>query len=94
MLNEKLQLEAARELITIIDKCNRCIDLNDNSKSTPLNQHVLICALYELSCILKCLNTSGFILIEDCKLIDKIQSTLVLPNNAVKCAAAWCLRIL
>jgi len=102
MLNEKLQLEAARELILIIDKCNRGIDLNDHSASKQqqqsqpgtLNQHVLICAIYELSCILKCLNTSGSILIEDCKLIDKIQATLILPNNAVKCAAAWCLRVL
>lgn len=110
MLNEKLQLEAGRELIIIIDKCNRGIDLlssnDNNNKNQSINNnnnginyqqqqhHVLICALYELSCILKCLNTSASVLIEDCKLIDKIQATLVSPNNAVKCAGAWCLRIL
>ena len=93
MLNETVQLQAARELIYVIEKC--C------SPSLELvnQQHVLICALYELSCILKCLNTSASILINDessssLKMIDKILAALMYPNSGVKCVAAWCLRTL
>ena len=61
---------------------------------------MLICALYELSCILKCLNTSASILLTDdrdvvsLKMVDKILVTLMYPNIGVKCVAAWCLRTL
>lgn len=58
-------------------------------------QHVLICALYELSCILKCLNTSASILVnDDIKMVDRILACLMHPNIAVKCVSAWCLRTL
>lgn len=58
-------------------------------------QHVLVCSLHELSCILKTLNTSASILAQD-DLVSKILSALVYPfnNEAVKCEAAWCLRSL
>ncbi len=104
MLNEKIQLEAARELIVLIDKCMNGLDLNETSSSISSNspqgiivqqQHVLICALYELSCILKCLNTSATVLVnDDTKLIDRVLAALLHPNVAVKCVAAWCLRTL
>ena len=104
MLNEKVQLQAARELIIIIDKCISGVDLSFNmgdaserQGSNTNQQHVLICALHELSCILKSLNTSASILISDdasLKMIDKILSTLMYSNNAVKCEGAWCLRTL
>ena len=56
---------------------------------------MLISALYELSCILKCLNTSASILVnEDIKMVDKMLSALMHQNAAVKCVAAWCLRTL
>ena len=111
MLNEKVQIQAARELINIIDKCINGIDLIVNNDSNELSstmkqsnnnnsvnqQHVLICAIYELSCILKSLNTSTSILVSDdssLKMIDKILATLMYPNPAVKCVSAWCLRTL
>lgn len=83
MLNEKVQLQAARELVHIIDKCVNGLELNSDSEkgskqqpNSQQQQHVLICALYELSCILKCLNTSASILVDDgasLKLIDKVS---------------------
>lgn len=94
MLNEKVQLQAARELLNIIDKCMQGIDIHNTDTQ---QQHVLICAIYELSCILKSLNTSASILISDdasLKLVDKILSTLMYPNTAVKCVSSWCLRTL
>jgi len=104
MLNEKVQLEAARELVVLIDKCMNGLDINDSA--TPAagaslqaivvqQQHVLICALYELSCIFKCLNTSASVLVNDeTKMIERVLAALLHPNVAVKCVAAWCLRTL
>ena len=90
MLNEKVQLQAARELVNVIDKCVNGAEISDektNSKQQPntsSQQHVLICALYELSCILKCLNTSASILIDDggsLKLIDKVKTRFIRPET-------------
>jgi HEAT repeat-containing protein 5 len=96
MLNEKVQLQAARELIYVIEKCCQA-----NTTNELVNQqHMLICAIYELSCILKCLNTSASILIADdrdvtsLRLVDKLLAALLYPNNGVKCVTAWCLRTL
>ncbi|CAF0928332.1 unnamed protein product [Brachionus calyciflorus] len=85
MLNEKVQLQCAFELINLIEKLN----------SLQNTQHILICSIHELSCILKNLNTSCSILIsEDHKLMDKLFQTLMYPNVGVKCITAWCLRSL
>lgn len=96
MLNEKMQLEAARLLLNIIDKCVKGQDaLDDKKPLTGQQHHVLMCSLYELSCILKTLNTSASILVsDDASLKQIILSALVYPNEAVKCVSAWCLRAL
>ncbi len=98
MLNEKVQVQAARDLLQIIQKCLNNMDLlsDERQQRQPVNQqHVLICALYELSFIVKNLNTSASILVgsDDQKLVERIFTALVYPNStAVKCASAWCLR--
>ena len=85
MLNEKVQLEAANELIHLIERLNQVAN----------SQHVLICSLHELSCILKTLNTSCSILLsEDNKLVAKLFNTLSYSHTGVKCMTAWCLRSL
>lgn len=102
----QVQLQAARELVNLVDKCMNGVDLSE-TRSTSTNlaanpqtivaqqQHVLICALFELSCILKCLNTSASILVnDDIKMVERILATLMHPNVAVKCVSAWCLRTL
>ena len=99
MLNEKVQLQAARELIHVIEKCCQT-NATSNGNELSNQQHVLICAIYELSCILKCLNTSASILITDdrdsasLRMVDKLLAALLYPNNGVKCVSAWCLRTL
>lgn len=85
MLNEKVQLEAANELINLIERLSQ----------TTNCQHVLICSLHELSCIIKTLNTSCSILLsEDNKLVAKLFNTLCYSHTGVKCMTAWCLRSL
>lgn len=102
MLNEKMQLEAARLLLDVVDRCTKGVDFDDrrpiahsDREKRQQQQHVLICALHELACILRTLNTSASILAQD-DLVTKILTALVYPNNneAVKCEAAWCLRSL
>ena len=94
MLNEKVQIQAARDLLHIIQKCLNSSDLLSEDKRGLNQQQVLICALYELSFIVKNLNTSASILVgvEDQKLVERIFAALMYPNSAVKCASAWCLR--
>lgn len=94
MLNEKMQIQAALELVHVIDKCINGVDIVNEERASANQQHVLICALYELSCIVKCLSTSTSVLVSDdsLKMIDKVILTLLYPNNAVKCVGAWCLR--
>jgi HEAT repeat-containing protein 5 len=121
MLNEKMQLQAARELINIIDKCINLGEqttttvnssntspsgTNSSSEQTSSTlgskhlsnlKHVLICALHELSCIFRSLNTSASILVNDeasLRMIEKIMNTLTHPSEAVKCVGAWCMRTL
>ncbi|RNA33832.1 HEAT repeat-containing 5B-like isoform X1 [Brachionus plicatilis] len=85
MLNEKVQLQAANELMHLIEKLN----------TAQNSQHILICALHELSCILRTLNTSCSILLsEDNKLVAKLFNTLLHAHTGVKCMTAWCLRAL
>lgn len=95
MLNENVQLQAAYELINVIEKC---LSSADQAQACTTQQHVLICAIYELSCILKTLNTSASILVNEdsssVKLTDKLFKALLYPNLGVKCVAAWCLRML
>lgn len=103
MLNEKVQVQAARELLFIIDKCLNGSELIDEkpmlsgksaNRVVVNQQHALVCALIELSHILRNLNTSASILVggDDQKLVEKLFTALMYPSTAVKCSAAWCLR--
>ena len=54
-------------------------------------QHVLVCALQELGCLVQGLSTNGMSLIHE-NLLDHVLSVLLHPAPAAQLLAAWCLR--
>jgi hypothetical protein len=113
-----MQVQAARELLQLVAKCLNGADLTTNDdqpqqqqqqqqqqQRQPVNQqHALICALYELSSIVRTLGTSASVLVDAClpeqRLVDRVCAALIYTsggNNgaaAVRCASSWCLRTL
>ncbi|XP_054152943.1 HEAT repeat-containing protein 5B-like isoform X2 [Oppia nitens] len=59
-----------------------------------LIQHVLVCALLEIGCLIKSLSTSCITVVTDThlSLIDTIASIVVHPSSCARLSAAWCLR--
>ena len=57
-------------------------------------QHILICALHELSLLVQSLGTSTSLLIQDsCQgFIDTLFLVILNPSHSVRLSAAWCLR--
>lgn len=99
MLGEKAQSSACKELIVIIAKQMNSIDFNpenakDSNQETLFSQHLLVCALLELSSLVLALGTTAQNLLSDQSLnfIDAICAVLVHPCSAARFAAAWCLR--
>ena len=100
MLPERLQVQAVKELCKIITKQMNNIDnivVGGNSAESALNvevvstQHVLVCALAELSKLVLAL-TSSIKTIMNNTIIDAVFSTLIHPAPAVWLSAAWCIR--
>lgn len=87
--NERLKLEICKILITIIQNYmkNRIDETED----------LIICALYELSCIITQLSSSTIYLLNDSEssdIIEIILSCLSHQNRSVKVYTSWCLRSL
>ena len=59
-----------------------------------LTQHVLVCALLEMGCLIEGLGTSCITVINDSHigLIDTIASIIVHPSSCARLSASWCLR--
>ncbi|RWS31952.1 HEAT repeat-containing protein 5B-like protein, partial [Leptotrombidium deliense] len=59
-----------------------------------LVQHILICALQELGCIIESLGTTASSVLNDHSvgIIDTIASILTHPSPSARVSAAWCLR--
>ncbi|EDW83833.1 uncharacterized protein Dwil_GK13824, isoform A [Drosophila willistoni] len=99
MLGEKAQSAACKELIHLVAKQMNSIDFNpenakDSNQETLFSQHLLVCALQELSSLLIGLGTTAQNLLGDQSLqaIDATCAVLVHPCAAARLAAAWCLR--
>ncbi|XP_017846517.1 HEAT repeat-containing protein 5B isoform X2 [Drosophila busckii] len=99
MLGEKAQSAACKELIQLVAKQMNSIDFNpenakDSNQETLFSQHLLVCALQELSSLFIGLGTTAQNLLSDQSLnaIDATCAVLVHPCAAARLAAAWCLR--
>lgn len=105
LLGEPAQLEAAKELCSLITKQMNMVNeavhsAADGSNSTGVilsmddvvsTQHVLVCALQELGCLVQGLSTTALSLIQE-NLLDHVLSVLLHPAPAAQLLAAWCLR--
>ena len=102
LLDESAQILAARELCNVVTKQMNMVNdaihnATDGSGSVQSmddvisTQHVLVCALQELGCLVEGLSTSALSLIQD-NLLDHVLSVLLHPAPAPQLAAAWCLR--
>ncbi|XP_044741309.1 HEAT repeat-containing protein 5B isoform X2 [Chrysoperla carnea] len=99
MLGEKAQTSACKEIVHNIIKQMKSIDFNaenvkDLNQETLFSQHLLVCALQELGCLIQSLGTTAQILLSDntLNLVDTIMTVFVHPCQAARLAAAWCLR--
>ncbi|CAH0562547.1 unnamed protein product [Brassicogethes aeneus] len=99
MLGEKAQTSSCKEVAQIIVKEMNSIDFNpenakDFNQETLFSQHLLVCSLQEIGCLVLSLGTTAHDLITDntLNLIDVTVSVLVHPCQAARLAAAWCLR--
>ncbi|CAF0968829.1 unnamed protein product [Rotaria sordida] len=64
------------------------------STNIEYTQHILICALHELSLLVQSFGTSTSLLLQDsCNgLIDTLFLVILNPSHSVRLSAAWCLR--
>ncbi|RWS17916.1 HEAT repeat-containing protein 5B-like protein [Dinothrombium tinctorium] len=108
-LGEKTQGQAVKELINIINRqlhagsisvesgnenSNNANNVAKESIDPNLVQHVLICALQEIGCLIEDLGTSSLSVLSDSSVgvIDAVASVLINPSPAARISAAWCLR--
>ena len=100
MLSERLQVQAVKELCKIISKQMDSIHdvvTSDNHSDVAVNvdvistQHVLVCALEELSNLVLGLTSSVKSILNN-TIIEAVFATLIHPAPAVWLSAAWCIR--
>ncbi|KMQ92675.1 heat repeat-containing protein 5b [Lasius niger] len=99
LLGEGAQAAACKEIAHIILKQMNSIDFSpenakDCNQETLFSQHLLVCALQEMGCLILGLGTTATNLLSDqsLNLIDTIMAVLVHPCQAARLAASWCLR--
>ncbi|XP_059488458.1 HEAT repeat-containing protein 5B isoform X2 [Neocloeon triangulifer] len=98
MLGERAQLAACKELAILIAKHLSANALAENAKESSqdsmYNQHMLVCALQEIGCLLLSLGTTASSILIDASsgLINTTFALLVHPCQAARLSAAWCLR--
>lgn len=75
-----------------ISSNNNNLDLS--STNIEYIQHILICALHELSLLVQSLGTSTSLLLQDsCQgFLDTLFLVILNPSHSVRLSAAWCLR--
>ena len=104
LLDESAQMTAAKELCHVITKQMNLVNDAVHSASDGAGsaqsledvistQHVLVCALQELGCLLEGLSTAALPLLQE-NILDHVLSVLLHPGPAPQLAAAWCLRCL
>ncbi|XP_076321914.1 HEAT repeat-containing protein 5B isoform X4 [Tachypleus tridentatus] len=99
MLGEKAQVAACKDLVQIIVKYSNADAAAESSGSkeglqeAALAQHVLVCALQELGCLISSLGTTASSVVNDSSsgIIEAVVSVLI-HSSAARLTAAWCLR--
>lgn len=100
MLGDKAQAAACKDLVQIVIKhlnTDAVLDSNggkDGQQEVALSQHILVCALQELGCLVETLGTTAVSTLSDSSigLVETVVSVLVHTSSAARLAAAWCLR--
>lgn len=100
MLPERSQVHAVKELCKVITKqmnnIHQIVSSENNSDSAfnidvISTQHVLVCALAEISNLVLALTSSVKAIMND-TIVEAVFSTLIHPVPAVWLSAAWCIR--
>ncbi|KAL1476620.1 hypothetical protein MTO96_036381 [Rhipicephalus appendiculatus] len=100
MLGDKAQAAACKDLVQVIVKhlnSDAVLDSNsgkDGQQEVALSQHILVCALQELGCLIETLGTTAVSTLSDSSigLVETVVSVLIHTSPAARLAAAWCLR--
>ncbi|XP_043929761.1 HEAT repeat-containing protein 5A isoform X2 [Protopterus annectens] len=103
LLGERAQIAASKEICQAVGKQKKAIDaeLSESNIESRVgttdvaaSQHVLVCTLQELGCLIRSLGTTAAPLIQDSStgLLDTVISVLLHPSVSARLAAAWCLR--
>ncbi|XP_059157278.1 HEAT repeat-containing protein 5B-like isoform X2 [Physella acuta] len=101
MLGEKAQIAAAKEICQVIIKQMNSVgeataeasDGKNQVTDLTASQHVLVCALHELGCLVLRLGTSASPLVAEpaTGIIEPVVSVLIHPSHAARLSASWCL---
>ncbi|CAL1542615.1 unnamed protein product [Lymnaea stagnalis] len=101
MLGEKAQIAAAKEICQVIIKQMNTVgeataessDVKSQGVDLTASQHVLVCALHELGCLVLRLGTSASPLVAEpaTGIIEPVVSVLIHPSHAARLSASWCL---
>ncbi|CAN7999924.1 unnamed protein product [Ixodes hexagonus] len=100
MLGDKAQAAACKDLVQVVVRhLNSDAILENNGgkegqQEVALSQHILVCALHELGCLVETLGTTAVSTLSDSSigLVETVCSVLVHTSPAARLAAAWCLR--
>uniref|UniRef100_A0A8D8UIW2 HEAT repeat-containing protein 5A n=1 Tax=Cacopsylla melanoneura TaxID=428564 RepID=A0A8D8UIW2_9HEMI len=98
LLSEKAQTSALKEITLIVTKHLAAMDVSSDSKDyhqeTAFSQHLLVCALQEMSTLILGLGTTANNGLNEksCNLLETVMISLIHPSQAVRLASAWCLR--
>ncbi|XP_077537037.1 HEAT repeat-containing protein 5B isoform X2 [Haemaphysalis longicornis] len=102
MLGDKAQAAACKDLVQLLIKHLNTDAILDNNggggkegqQEVALSQHILVCALQELGCLVETLGTTAVATLSDSSigLVETVVSVLVHTSPAARLAAAWCLR--
>lgn len=101
MLGEKAQISAAKEICQVIIKQmntvgEASVEASEGKGQSPdltASQHVIVCALHELGCLVLRLGTSASPLVAEpaTGIIEPVVSVLIHPSHAARLSASWCL---
>lgn len=95
LLSEKAQASALKEITLIVTKHLASLDVSiDINQENVFSQHLLVCALQEMSSLILGLGTSANnVLVEKtCNLLETVMISLIHQSQPVRLASAWCLR--
>lgn len=96
MIGEKAQTAACKEITQLIIKQMNSVDASGegNKDTGEGGQHVLVCLLQELGCLMESLSTTSSTIILDThlNLVDAVVAVLLHPSGTARLNAAWCLR--